>query len=445
MTDLTAGQVPRAPSISPYNLGIAVQSLRHPWVAMIMLSFIFIGGDVISFRVGGMTIRLVTFAILAAVMIDMLRSTTAFYYDRALVILSTFFIMAACISAQASYDVTRTIGYTVWLAFSFWIIVPLFANFARSRPLEETIRVWFWAYRLQVGLLFVEIVLRYLTGTLALTTLGRPHLWFYEPSYAAIYFSAYFGAALYLATSGKRRYGWDVLFSGLGCMALASTTAIFALGIAVLLVGLLSPYRWRLLGAVALAAPILGVAYYNFFGHTKYFTLVFGFLLRAEDPFDLILLILARAGNRVPRAIVSWYAFMDHPWTGIGFGADQPYTASTPGATLSQRYMAPWISYRGSPFINPYLEAAGTMGLAGLAALIALTTETIRRFWILFQSTENDAIMARAVFIGFFSMFLALQIEGTFLRFYVWSTLGLAFGAFAAMNKNLPAPVSSQR
>src|SRR5262249_29116985 len=146
-------------------------------------------------------------------------------------------------------------------------------------------------------------------------------------------------------------------------------------------------------------------ALFNWLGETAYFNQLIGFLLKAKDPLDLLGLILTRGGNRFIRAIVSYQAFVQHPWTGIGFGADEFYTTSTPGTTLAQRYFAPWISYRGSPFLNPYLEAAGTMGLAGLAAMIALTIDALRRFVVLLRAPGKDALLAQAVFIGFFSMF----------------------------------------
>jgi len=433
MTDITA------PQISSTGPGLLVQAIRYPWVALILLSFLFIGGDVLAFRIGGMTFRFVAFTILAAAAMDILRASNRVFYDRGLIAVSSLLTLAACLSISQSYDTVRTIGYTIWMIFSFWVIIPLFFNFARDRPLEETIRVWFGAYRIQIGLLILEIGLRYATGTLALTTLGRPHLWFYEPSYAAIYFSAYLAASLYYVSCGMRRFGWDVIAASVGCLALASTTAIFGFGIAVFLVAMLSPYRWRMLGATAVVVTVVTAILVVYFSSTPYFKLILGFFSHAKNPLDIIVAILARAGNRIPRAIVSWYAFVNHPWTGIGFGADQPYTTQVPGATLSQRYGAPWLSYRGSPFINPYLEAGGTMGAPGLVGLLLLTVDMIRRFLRLAKSHDPNANLAKGVFVGFFAMFLALQIEGTFLRFYVWSTFGLAYGAAACWLVNRPS------
>jgi hypothetical protein len=51
--------------------------------------------------------------------------------------------------------------------------------------------------------------------------------------------------------------------------------------------------------------------------------------------------------------------------------------------------------------------------------------------------------------MGFFSTLLALQLDGTMLRYYLWSPLGLALGVIAQMRSvpvtdpvsRLPAPV----
>src|SRR5215475_280204 len=64
---------PGAPSISGTAIGKAVQSIRYPWVLFTLLSFVFIGGDILAVRAGGITLRFVALPILGALAIDLLQ------------------------------------------------------------------------------------------------------------------------------------------------------------------------------------------------------------------------------------------------------------------------------------------------------------------------------------------------------------------------------------
>lgn len=429
----------------PLSLGrgpltLVYQAIRLPRAALIVLSFLLIGADLLQIRVSGFALKIVILPLFGALMFDLLRTGGGMYLDRRLVLLSGFLTLAACLSLPGSVESAWTLGYTGWLVFTFAVIVPVFYNVARSQPIEETLSLWMWMYRLQAFLIFGEVALRLVFGGISDL---RPHLWFYEPSYAAIYFSAYFGAAFYLMANGIAWARRDVIISLLVAGALVSATAMFAVVIAVAVNFFISRYRWRLIvGAILVAAAVLSTLYYYFYT-SKYFSLTLGFLFGGSSDFISILTaIVGRGGNRLLRALWGIDAFLNHPIFGIGFGADKAYTLTTPIPALARPFALPWSYAEGTPFINPFIEAAATMGIPGLVVLTATYLEGARRYFGLHRGRDRDAILVRSIFIGLLVMFLMLQIEGTFLRFYFWSIFGLALGAAARWGGRLHEPAN---
>jgi O-antigen ligase len=124
-----------------------------------------------------------------------------------------------------------------------------------------------------------------------------------------------------------------------------------------------------------------------------------------------------------------WDAFLHHPFFGIGFGADSTYTATVQPPEIVDPYERSYLQTPGTPFVNPFIEAGATMGFFGLASLIMIVIVFVARFIGIKKKHCQEALFVRSIFVGFFVMFLTLQAEATFLRFYVWSTFGLACGA----------------
>jgi O-antigen ligase len=323
--------------------------------------------------------------------------------------------------------------------FDFFVIISLCYNFAKAYSPDRVLSLWFLVYRIHVVLLFCEIASLVATGAS-----HRAHLWFYEPSYLAIFMTGYFGSALYMFLNKGKRYSLDFALSLIGMLATTSATGIFGMIFAVLVNFALAKQRVTLLlASVAIAAFILGVLYL-FFRHTPYYDLIAGFFFNQDFSFRII---VDRGGNRWIRTIAGWDAFQHHPWLGVGIGGDSAYMQVQPFSDYAWQFMNTWsgVDQIGMPFCNIVVEVLGTMGIAGFIPFAGILIYAILQVVRLLRGIPHPFTpAAMAFFMGFFTIFLALQFDGTFLRYYLWSPLGLALGAFAQIRnaQNGAAPPS---
>ena len=406
----------------------ALDALRYPLAAAIVLSLVFIGGDRIAVVVGSFNVRFVTFPILATFLLAICYSRGAIHLNRTLTVLFLLLLICSALSIPNSVSPRRTIAYTIWMGFTFFVIVPVFYNLARHLRPMRAYRLWIYAMRFSSLLLLCELPLRLVNPDLFFYFPGpRPHIWFYEPSYAALHFSAYFTLALYLTTQGRRWAFPDALLSFFALLALISLTALGGVLVAIGVCLGVSRYRGRLMLAIALAGTVLTSAVIYFLSDSPLFTLMFGFLLGQELD-ALIFALIDRGGTRAIRFLWGWDAFLQHPWFGIGFGADQQYTGMTGMPAAAAEFMRPWHDPFFNPFINPYIEAAATMGIFGLVAFALIPLYPLRKLWELWGRRDGPALLAIGSLLGFMVMFACLQIEGTFLRYYVWATFGFSIG-----------------
>lgn len=296
------------------------------------------------------------------------------------------------------------------------------------------VRMCFSIYRICSALLFLEFSVKLAAPGLYDTAYRfRPHIWFYEPSYAAIYYAAYVGSSLYLVSSDCRWARRDLVIAILSMGMLVSATAFMGVMFSLLICLLFSKHRLKLvlISAVVVLLPALGTAFY--LQNNKIFLQIFGFLAKGDGSlYGLLMETVMRGGIRPMSFLWGIDAFRQNPWTGIGFGADQSYTAGTALPPEAAQFLTPWLlNVYGAPFINPFVEAAGTMGIPGLVAFCLLCAYPVVRFMQIRKSP--DATMTNALFVGFFVMFLTLQDSGTFLRFYVWSGYAMAIGSAARL------------
>jgi O-antigen ligase len=400
-----------------------------PFVALIFLSFLFIGGDLLAGQAGGITIRAVSVALIGAFLL-MFLNRWPIAFDRAMMVFFLLLTIAGALSCVTSYDTTRSIGYTFWVLFDFFVIVTLFFNFARRYPIETTRKVWFAVYRIHVLLIFVEIAIGLSRGVLV-----RAHLWFYESSYLAIFLTGYFASSLYLFTQYGRRYAFDTVLATISLLSLASMTGIFGIIFSLVLVVLFSPYRMKIaiytVAIVAVFVAILAIWFHD----TVYYQSLFGIFTGPDVLTDL----LGRSGNRWVRALVGWEAFQSHPWFGIGIGADSTYMGTAPFSDQDYQYIHPWTfgDDTGTPFDNITIEVLGTMGIVGFLPYLCLIVYVVMRM-IKMRTATADEVFVFGLFLAFVATFLALQGESTFLRFYLWSPLGLAMGAASRLANRAP-------
>ena len=407
---------------------------RDPFVLAMFFCLLLVGGDRVALRADTLTLRIVFPLLMIAGAVLYLQIGGRIKIDRILCWLFFALTLAAAISIYGSYDPTKSIGYTIWVLFDFFVIVTLCYNLTRRSPPEDILYLWFLVYRIHVFLIFQELAEDILHHVAT-----RPTVWFYESSYLAIFMSGYFGAALYLLLREGRKYLLDFLLSVLGMLGTTAATAVIGMMLAVALNFLVARQRAKLIGASAGVAVSFAGILFLFFRKTLYYQLMIGFLLTKNFSIGDI---LARSGNRYVRTMIGWSAFIHHPWTGVGIGAGSTYMAVEPFPESAMRYIQKWMYLeKGQPFCNIIVEVLGTMGIVGFIPFAAIITYAI---WSMTKMARNRRLFdpsAMALFIAFFSIFLSLQLEGTFLRYYLWTPLGLALGIMARRSTmgNVPA------
>ena len=201
-----------------------------PFVLTMFLALLLIGADTVGIQLAGLNLRVVFPLLMAAFGFLYLQRANAIAMPVGLSALFFLLAIAGAISTINSLAVVKSVGYTIWVFFDFFVIITLCYNLARLYPPEMVLSLWFLVFRIHVVLLLCQIALNLAQGHLQ-----RVSLWFYEPSYMAIFLIAYFGSALYLFLSVGRKYAFDLFLSLLVMAATASATGLFGIAFAVLL------------------------------------------------------------------------------------------------------------------------------------------------------------------------------------------------------------------
>ena len=409
-----------------YNLFI------YPRLGFVFLSFFLIGGDYISFDVSGLTIRMGAIAIMAAAIFLCYRGLNYIVIDIYFISISIILLLFALISSYYSISTFRSVAYIVWMVFSFYLIVPLFYNFARHNSPNVVFNAWYLTFRLYVVFLFVHLII--IQMGLAGGMGGRPHFWLFEPSYYAIFMSPYIVSSAFLLSQNQKKYIFDFILASLAMALLASMTAIIIFLFALLIWFLFSRRKILFIFVSFVLISSCFLLLYYTAKDTVGFSITVGFILSLEydSIFSIIEQFFLRSGNRVMRILMGLHAFSENPLVGIGIGADSVYNTITSLPDHVAQWDAPWISIRETPFINIFVEAAGTMGIGGLIGFSILIFYPAYRFFMLDRSIVfKNKIFVSSMFLGYIGMLFALQFEGTFLRFYLWSTFGLCLGMLA--------------
>ena len=417
---------------------IRTEIASGPFGLMTFLSLLLIGGDLIAIQVGGLTLRIVFPLLMGTIAFMFMRGPQEVNFNKPLLFMFSWLALAGATSTTVSFAPGKSIGYTFWVLFNFFIIITLCYNFSRYKPPLTVLSLWFWIFRIHVALAALSFFYIVLT-THALAT--RPHLWFYEASYLAIFLVGYFGAALYLVLNDGRRWLPDLFIALLGIICTASATGLAGVAMTVILNAVISQNRLKLIVIAAILSSIFLGTLFLFFQKTGYYDLMASFVLNPKFSADVL---IGRGGNRWVRALVGLQAFQQHPWFGVGIGGDAAYMEHTSFSDYVWQYMNNWsgIDEAGQPFVNIIIEVLGTMGIMGFLPFLVILIYSVMTAIRIRKLPDYQYPLA--AFMAFWSMFLALQFEGTFLRYYLWTAYGLAFGMIGRLkpkSDQLAAPI----
>ncbi len=405
---------------------------HHPWpwrivssryLFLVFLTVVLLTGDVVSFRVAGMTVRLVVVGLAIMLMIQYIYLRDKLLLDPQLV--TRFFLLCLAVSFSMINTIAplQSIGYIAWIyATVFLVMTPLYNQALWSKS-EDSFGIWLLAFRIMGALLILE-ALFFPRGLDP-----RPHLLFYETSYAAMFFNMYFAASLYLALDYAHRYWWDVLFSLLVIVALASATAILGVLICLLLVIPFSKRKMLLL--LCVVPTFLGgliIAYLQLEGtHLGY--LMFGFLEAGiEDPEKFLGALMGRSGNRGLLVMIGIDLFSQHPLYGIGIGSGNAWNTQMPIPDYVKPFLFETVGIRSNPFASIPVEVLAETGLLGFTGFLVIIAYAVHRTRRLKLPKTPEGFYAKATLIAFLAGGILLCGSSNFLRFYWWSVLALGLG-----------------
>lgn len=414
-------------NIAPVPMKVLARDMQgDPFLVSIFLSLLLIGADLVAIHVAGLTLRLVFPVLMTSFALLYLQKGEKIRIHSALLLLFGLLALAGAASTLNSLEPVKSVGYTIWVLFDFLAIITLGYNFTRLYPAATSLSVWFLVFRIHVFMVVAEIAWNLITGTSSLS--NRPHLWFYEPSYLAIFLVGYFGASLYLLLEVGKPYRFDFFLSLVGLLATTSATGLFGIFFCVVMNFIVARQRMKLLVMSAVIGLSAGGILFLLFGDTVYFQLLIGFLLNGDLTTNLL---LDRAGDRWLRVLIGLAAFQNHPWLGVGIGGDSAYMAAQPLPDYAWPYVHPWTSLEGQPFCNIFVEVLGTTGLLGFIPFLGILFYSLASMITLLRQKHPISPAGMAFFMGFFATFLSLQFDGTVLRYYLWVPLGLALGVLS--------------
>jgi hypothetical protein len=384
-------------------------AFKNKYFSLFLVFFIISIADATSITLGGSNIRL-AWGLLPFLLIISPHTKE----DKISIYFVIIFFALHIISASNSGNLLTG------AAFSIWILVNYFFFFRSGYLLSGLIRENIWHAFIILGRL--QIVIGFLMYASGIN--DRTQFIYYEPSYFAMGLVPYIFCTAFWSENKYLDYGLIILAlttSQSANMAIAVFSSIIFYLI----------YSRRFL-FITTTSCLIPLAIYS-----TYLMI----LLNPENPnyglarwinengisIDLISEALQRAGNRVPR-IEAALEFLKENWLlGVGPGN---YTEITKNINFNHiTGGAEYLDPAGLPAINVIIESTLNSGIFGALILLLYAFYTMLRV----KSSENPR--ERWLMIGSLcTFFIMLQIESSYLRAYIWFTVG----AFLARTPSTP-------
>jgi O-antigen ligase len=265
--------------------------------------------------------------------------------------------------------------------------------------------------------------------------LARGQAWTYEPSYYALYITAYVmfkNATALLKVNDKLVWKDIAKLLGVNCMLIASTSTglIFSYPIfcaVTFWLSLLKPLRasltfvkWRIVKFIAFCCAFCGMLSILFWDIVKWsFFKFFYFGFQNHGSFTI----------RWDGIVACWKIFLEYPFFGIGIGGVGPYYFiknayyDTVPQTLTEVEL-----YDPT---NVFTEVLASLGLVGMIGLVMLAWAFYRAFRKVITSSAVSAEeknTSQALFISLIVLLIVLQFNQGLFRPYIWIHAGVVYG-----------------
>lgn len=280
----------------------------------------------------------------------------------------------------------------------------------------------------RIGAGVVELVMNFYRFTVLLTAVlvmfrlqERGHFLFYEASYYAIALIPYYCITFYrMFKFGFRAAMLDLIFLLVAIILSQSVSMVlWCFGSFMLLYFKSGKVRVIHFLSVLFFLSLFIFILYKFNSRAK--DIVDALIEMFKDPAQYLNVLILVGGNRLQRVFIAYDAFMTHPWFGVGIGALRAYSAihfRTDNFELDGLTASDFSAEINAT--NVFMEVAAEAGIIGLIGFMVMLV-------FIQQRRENSEIL-RPFKVAFYMTMIALLIESSYLRPYVWALYGIIIG-----------------
>ena len=353
-------------------------------------------------------------------------------------------ICSSLFSAQS----LRTYGYIgVYLFnFIFYFLLPL--NLFRYFQPSKLLKFYMLSF-LCLGLYAILqsfLSLFEIYDSLATQRVGsliRGQAWTYEPSYYALYITAYVmfknaWAIFRPRTSFSMKETWKLL--GINCLLLASTSTglVFsypAFCAVCLWMTFLRPVRSlasyakrRIVNFIAFCCVFTGILTYFFwdlFVQSFFKFFYFGFMTHFSF------------STRWQGLISSFNVFLQNPLFGVGVGGVSPYLfKETSFYETTPEMLAELESCDPTTIFTEILASLGMVGFLGFIFLAMVFYRIFKSVIVSSQISQPDKLVSIALFISLIVLLIVLQFNQGLFRPCIWIHAGVVYGYLHQLHSN---------
>ncbi len=374
-----------------------------------LLSTLLIGADLWAIKIG-ISIRIDQFFLVISAILMIIYNK---FYIRKNIHIFLFVILSG-ISVIFAFNFTRGLLFYFSILFNVIFLFYLYSNYVTYFGVKKILEL----YRKTIFISFVVLLVQFVLMVLFKYELpflpaygyygGIPRfrLWFYEPSYMAIYLMFWFGFTCYMFLIKKvKKYIYDIIICFI--MILITTSTSGFIGIAVIL--LFVYFIWLSKGVSLKKASVLILLIIAFL----VFRLVF------SNIYDVFIARLfnssldTASGGRINAWTETINVFKEKPLFGVGPGNYGLYLGEEAGYVPS----------------NITLELLATVGIFATIAFYMITVDLVIRGYKLYKLNRKKFGIIPGLLFALIAFTILLQINQGYLRLYHWMFFGIIDGA----------------
>lgn len=363
------------------------------------------GADKYSIEIAGSTFKLVQIIMIFL----LLFSLKKIKMEIKIIIIFIPFFLAHLISVLGSFDLKRSIMFCFWYFFNFIFIITLLYSFI-SKAKYKCFKMYMSIFRI-IGTLTIIQFFSLLAGIKfsflnfqEYKGIGRPALWFYEPSYLAMFLSIYYSINLYIYFNKKDKNTLkNLIYSMIYLVFTTSTSAYIILTITPFILTFFIKIKKDTIKTIMLM----------FTGLILIIALIY--IIKK----DVVVVFIGRlfesgfsnsSGERTQTIMKGIEVFNSNKF-GIGGGAYEKYLNTH------------------TPPTNILVEIASTLGILGLIGFLIFSVCMYIRY------KQTKSIEGRALYFSLIIAFIMLQMSQNYFRIYIWIQIAMFLGISAKKSK----------